>query len=400
MDLRFSAADEAFRQEVRAFLEANLDDKMRHATRHVTSIFHDPVLSRRWHKRLAAQGWAAPNWPKEHGGTGWTPVQRFIFESECGLAAAPNLSPMGINMVAYVIMRYGTQAQKDRFLPRILNADDLWCQGYSEPGSGSDLASLKTRAVRDGDHYVLNGTKIWTTQAHAADWMFLLARTSDEDKPQKGISFLLTPMTAPGITVRPILSMSGDHELNQVFFDDVRVPVDLRVGEEGKGWTYAKVLLEYERGGRSGTPRMRAQQRRIRGLIQALAALGVDPLQDPGLAGRLTDLDIRIDALEITELRLMSAMSAGESPGDLAPMLKVIRSSLVQDMTVMAMEVAGLMALMDQDARMLEGANVPVFGPSPVGAVTPTYLNTRASTIKGGTSEVQRDIMARMLLAV
>ena len=265
MDLTFSAEERAFEQEVRDFIAANLPAEMKHAQSLTPSVFSDPDIGIAWQKSLHKKGWGAPGWPVDHGGPDWTSAQRWIFEAECARAGVPNVNVMGVKMVGPVIIGFGSPEQKNFYLPRILSGDDYWCQGYSEPGSGSDLASLKTRAVRDGDDYIVNGTKIWTTHAHHANRMFALVRTNDTERQQDGISFILIDMKSPGITTRPILTIGGDHEVNQVFFDDVRVPVANRVGEEGKGWTYGKYLLEFERGSGIASAKLRdALQDRFR----------------------------------------------------------------------------------------------------------------------------------------
>ena len=257
MDLTFSAEERAFEQEVRDFIAPNLTPEMKRATALTPSVFSDPDIGMAWQRALHRQGWGAPGWPVDHGGPDWTPAQRWIFEAECARGGVPNVNVMGVKMVGPVIIGFGSPEQKNFYLPRILSGEDYWCQGYSEPGSGSDLASLKTRAVRDGDDYVINGTKIWTTHAHHANRMFALVRTNDTERKQDGISFILIDMKSPGITTRPILTIGGDHEVNQVFFDDVRVPVANRVGEEGKGWTYGKYLLEFERGSGIASAKLR-----------------------------------------------------------------------------------------------------------------------------------------------
>src|SRR5580658_5592883 len=312
MDLDLAPADLTFQGEVRAFLAANLTDELRQAARRATSVFIDKAHSLPWQRILHARGWAAPSWPKEFGGPGWTDAQRYIFAAECARAGAPGLAPMGLRMVGPVLMRYGTPRQQAHYLPRILSGEDYWCQGYSEPGSGSDLASLQLAAVRDGDDYVLTGSKIWTTHAHLANRMFCLVRTRREGKPQAGITFLLLDMASPGITVRPIITLAGDHEVNQVFFDGVRAPVANRLGEENDGWTVAKHLLEFERGG-GGAPGLRVALERLVGL--ASAAPGDDGgrlIEDKPFRLRLARLAIALDAAETTELRVLAALGAGQ----------------------------------------------------------------------------------------
>ena len=389
------ADDLAFRDEVRAFLREHLTDDLVRATRLNTSVFSEPDVALRWHRALHARGWVAPAWPVEHGGTGWSLVRRWIFETELARAGAPPLSPMGLRMAGPVIMRFGTPAQRARWLPRILSGEDAWCQGYSEPGSGSDLASLKTRAVRDGDDYVVEGTKIWTTHAHHADMMFALVRTGAETaRRQDGISFLLIDMRSPGITVRPIRSASGDHEVNQVFLDGVRVPVGNRVGDEGQGWVIAKYLLEFERGGAIAAARLRAALDRVVALARRRGAL-----EDPDLALAVSAVEVDVDALEATELRVMATLQVGQNPGGLvSSMLKLRWSELQQAISRLAVRALGSDALAWETVRPMH----PHAGGTGLGddarPVVAQYLNARAYTIFGGSSEIQREIVAREVL--
>src|SRR3954468_1164915 len=317
MDLGLRPEDQAFRDEVRGFLDENLTDDLREAGRKTGGVFADFAAGLRWHKILAARGWSAPSWPREHGGTGWSATQRYIFARECIAVDAPRIFAMGIRMVGPVIMKFGTPEQKDKYLPPIVSGDIVFCQGYSEPGSGSDLASLKTRAVREGDDYVINGTKIWTTGAHVADHMFCLVRTAAEGKPQDGISFvLLDSMQAPGLSVKPIVTLAGDHEVNQVFFDNVRTPVANRIGPENAGWTVAKYLLEFERGGDAYTPNLYARLDDLRRIVREEAADGSGRLiAERSFAEQLAEAEIAIQGLEMIELQVVSALSKGRHPG-------------------------------------------------------------------------------------
>lgn len=402
MDMTFSAADLAFRDDVRAFLAAELPQRLRDGMNGTASVFVEPEIGLEWQRILNARGWLAYHWPVAHGGTGWTPVQRYIFEKECALADAPALSVLGLKLVGPVIAHFGTEAQKARYLDRILTGDDLWCQGYSEPGSGSDLASLKTRAVRDGDRYIVNGTKIWTTHAHHADWMFCLARTDPDVKPQAGISFLLINMRQPGITIRPIIGMAGDHEVNQVFLDDAEALVENRIGAEGQGWTIAKFLLENERGGSCAAPRLLADLDRLDRLSQGLAsgtngALG----HDADFGRRLGRLRLEAEALEMTELRILAELAHGRAPGPQTSMVKLITSTLRQHIDELAVEAFGLDGLQLATERPLYGNE----SPEPIGSkaaqmAMPTYLNSRAWTIFGGSNEVQKNIIAKTVLGL
>lgn len=391
MDLDFAPEDLEFRDEVRAFFDENLSDELRDAGRLATSIWIDPKYSLKWQAILHEKGWAAPSWPVDYGGPGWSDMQRYLYSLECARASTPLAAPMGLAMVGPCIMGYGTEEQKSYYLPRILSGEDYWCQGYSEPGSGSDLASLKLAAIPDGDDYILNGSKIWTSQAHCANKMFCLVRTRFEGKPQTGITFLLLDMDTPGIEVDPIINLAGEHELNQVFFTDARVPQSGRVGEENDGWTVAKYLLEFERGGGSsaGTEIM---------LGRMTAMLMDNAPGDAGLVRKLGDLERRFEAIKMTEKRILSTLSSGEAPGQAASMLKIVRSELRQDMTEFATQIAGPYAFtVQQDARQ-PGSNIEPVGPSEYLPLMPRYLTDRASTIAGGSSEIQRDIIAKMVL--
>ncbi|MCC5888843.1 MAG: acyl-CoA dehydrogenase family protein [Gammaproteobacteria bacterium] len=399
MNLQLSPADARFRDEVRTFLDAALDDDLRRGADRCGSLFQDYATNIRWHRILHQQGWVAPSWPEQFGGPGWSVVQRYLFQAECAAAGAPALAPMGLGMCGPVLMGYGTAEQQAFYLPRILSGEDYWCQGYSEPGSGSDLASLGLRALRDGDHYVLNGTKIWTTHAQHANRMFLLVRTDAGGRPQAGITFLLMDMDTPGISVEPIIFSSGDHEVNTVFFEDVRVPVANRVGDENDGWTVAKYLLEFERGG-GGAARLEALLVRIRRMAAATDASGHRLLDDPDFSSRLEALAINLDAVRMSEFRILSALSQGGNPGPASSILKTSTAALNQQLTELALEVAGLWALPHQpEARQPEAQTAPV-GPEAALTATARYLNTRAVSIAGGTDEVQRNIVAKLVLGL
>jgi acyl-CoA dehydrogenase len=398
VDLTFSPEDQAFAQEVRAFIAANLPAEIKRAQALTPSVFSDPPIVTAWQKAVHAKGWVAPGWPKQYGGTGWTPAQRWIFETECARAGAPQISPMGVKMVGPVIIGFGTDEQKNYFLPRILSGADSWCQGYSEPGSGSDLSSLKTRAVRNGDHYIVNGTKIWTTHAHNADRMFALVRTSDEPRQQDGISFILIDMKAPGVSIRPIMTIGGDHEVNQVFFDDVRVPISDRIGEEGKGWTYGKYLLEFERGGGIASARLRQALKTVADF--AGSDLTAQAIDDPDIALRLSKIEIDIDALEMMELRVLSAMQNGDNPGAVSSLLKLRVSEIHQAVTKLGVDVIGYDGLVVETTRPLYALNHPPAIEETMLPVVPRHLNGRAYTIFGGSSEIQRDIIGKLVLGI
>ena len=398
MNLALSPDEERFRAEVRAFLDEQLSAELRDAGRCTTSVFTEKRYNIAWLKILNAKGWAAPSWPKEYGGTGWSEMQRYIFAAECARAGAPNLSPMGLKMVGPCIMRYGTDAQKEFYLPRILSGEDYWCQGYSEPGSGSDLASLQLRAVSDGDDYVLNGTKIWTTHAHFANRMFCLVRTRAEGKQQAGISFLLLEMNTPGITVKPIITLAREHELNQVFFDDVRVPKANRLGEENDGWTVAKYLLEFERGGGSGAG-LKMSLERLKTLAKRMPADGGEPLgDDPAYARKLAEAAVRVEAIEMSEHRVMAALASGRPPGPASSMLKAQGTEMMQHLDELAIEAAGRYGIVEQPDARQPGTNIEPVGPQGYLQAMPRYLNNRAASIYGGSNEIQRDIIARLVL--
>jgi alkylation response protein AidB-like acyl-CoA dehydrogenase len=386
----------ALRNVVREFLAREFTLELRRESERQSGVFATPDLARRWLGILHRRGWAAPNWPREFGGTGWTPLQRYVFEHECAEAGTPILPGMGLGMCGPVLMRFGTAWQQEFFLPRILSGEHYWCQGYSEPQAGSDLAALQCRALRNGDEYVVDGTKLWTTHAHAANWIFLLVRTDSTGKPQQGITFLLCPMDAAGITVRPIRSISGEHEVNQVFFDAVRVPVVNRVGEENDGWTVAKYLLEFERSGGSRAARVKSVLRRIRVLAGSETRAGAPLLEDEDFRRRYTEVQLAQLVLEATEWRLLTSQATGRSVGDTtASILKLRGSELMQEATALAMDALGERGIVDRHA---DGAADAASDEASLVWPTARYLNNRAATIFGGSSEIQRNILARALL--
>ncbi len=398
MDLEFDADQRAFQQEVRAFLDKELTQDIRDATARTTTVWVEKDVVMEWHRRLHRQGWIGYFWPKEYGGTGWTPTQQYIFLQECSLAGAPRLIPMSLRYVGPVIFTYGTQEQKDYFLPRILSGEHYWCQGYSEPGAGSDLASLKMRAVRDGDDYVLNGSKIWTTNAHVADWIFCLVRTDTTGKKQEGITFVLVDMKSPGIKVDPIITLGLDHEVNQVFFDDVRIPVSQRVGAEGQGWDYGKFLLEFERaGGASGE--YKAAIQKLRGMCASQLSGQMPLIRDPYFATELSKLEIGVMGLEMTERRIMSSVAAGQRPGPEGSVLSATGVEINQRISELAVEAMDYYASPlppPSPSGMVNDDHYP--GPSYGAAVTGKYLNKRAASIYGGAKEIQREIISKAVL--
>jgi alkylation response protein AidB-like acyl-CoA dehydrogenase len=398
MDLNFAPEDLAFRDTVRAWLAENLPaDLQRKVLNHQRLKREDYV---RWHRIVHRQGWVAPNWPVEHGGPGWSRVQQHIWEEECARAGTPPILPFGVNMVAPVIIAFGNEAQKRHYLPRILSCDDWWCQGYSEPGSGSDLASLKTRAVRDGEHYLVNGQKTWTTLGQHADMMFCLVRTDPDARKQEGSSFLLIDMKTPGITVRPIISFDEDQEVNQVFFDNVKVPVVNLIGEENRGWTYAKYLLGHERTGIAAVGRSKRELAFLKRLAARIRQSGKPLIEDPLFASKLASLEIELMALEITVLRVISQESRRKAPGPEASMLKIKGTEIQQALTELMVEAAGPLGL-PFDPDYLEGDRQhSAGGDDDAAPLMPYYFNYRKTSIYGGSNEIQKNIITQMILGL
>ena len=394
MDLSFTDDERAFRADVKAFLDEHLPTEMAEKVRKGEALGkadHDA-----WHAKLHARGWLAGNWPKEYGGAGWNAIERHIFEEECALAHAPRIVPFGLTMLGPVLQKFGNQAQKDHWLPRILNGDDWWCQGYSEPGAGSDLASLKTRAVRDGDHYVVNGQKTWTTLGQYANMIFCLVRTDTDAKAQEGISFLLIDMSTQGVEVRPIVLLDGSAEVNEVWFTDVRVPVENLVGEENKGWTYAKYLLTHERTNIAGVGFSTAGLEAVKRIARVEMAGGRPLIENPHFAARLAKIEIDLMAMATTNMRVISRAAKGQAPGAESSMLKVKGTLIRQEINDLARRAAGPYALPFVSEAM-DGSNAPL-GPDYAGAVTAKYFNNRKLSIYGGSNEVQRQIIAKSAL--
>ncbi|WP_339829750.1 acyl-CoA dehydrogenase family protein [uncultured Parvibaculum sp.] len=402
MDLSFSKEDEAFRQEVRQFIAESYTPEMRAKHARSKHGYMDKENHVKWQKALAKRGWLAPNWPTEYGGPGFTASQKYIFDVEMGRAGVPHTIPFGPTMVAPVIMKFGTPEQKKRFLPDILETNVLWCQGYSEPGAGSDLASLQTKAENKGDHYLVNGSKIWTSVAQWADWIFCLVRTSKEGKPQEGISFLLIDMKTPGVKVEPLVLLDGTpgphQEVNQVFFTDVKVPIENRVGEENKGWTYAKYLLEFERGNPYSAGLYRGLDKARKMARETMVDGGV-LADDPEFKARVADLESQIVAMEFTELRIFSALSTGGNVGPESSLLKCRGTEIQQAVSQLAVEVLGHYTIPFVEDGMIE-TNEPDIGPKNAFTVAPYYFSLRKASIYAGSNEVQRNIMAKAVLGL
>ncbi|MER1940777.1 acyl-CoA dehydrogenase family protein [Castellaniella sp. FW104-16D08] len=398
MDLNFTPEEERFRQEVCDFLEAKLPQRLSDKVAQGSHLSKADMQS--WHAILNEQGWLATHWPVEYGGTGWDAVRKFIFDNECALAHAPRVVPFGVNMLGPVLIKYGTEAQKRDWLPRILDGSDWWCQGYSEPGAGSDLAGLKTRAVRDGDHYVVNGQKTWTTLGQYANMIFCLVRTDPDAKKQAGISFLLINMNTPGVEVRPIITLDGAHEVNEVFFTDVRVPVENLVGEENRGWTCAKYLLTYERTNIAGVGMSAAALSRLRSIAARLQKNGRPLVQGPVFAARLAKIEIDLENMKLTNLRVIAAVAGGGVPGAESSMLKVRGTQIRQEITALMRRAMGPYAQPLQSAALDEGFAGPWVGPQEAATVAAQYFNNRKLSIFGGSNEIQRNIISKMILGL
>lgn len=403
MDLNFSDEDLAFQQEVRQWIEENYPKEMRErhdrsATGRLTK--EDQVY---WQQALYKKGWAGLNWPAEYGGPEFTHTQRYLYDLEMATAGAPGIIPFGQSMVAPVIMKFGTEEQKAKYLPDILASNVWWCQGYSEPGAGSDLASLKTKAVRDGDEYVVNGTKTWNTLGQYADMIFCLVRTSDEDIRQKGISFLLIDMNTPGIEVRPIITIDnppeGHQEINEIYFTDVRVPIENRIGEEGKGWTYAKYLLEFERGN-AYSHGLKAGLKHVKQIATQEKSGDTPLIEDQAFLKKLSETEIAIHAMEFTELRILSSLSTGKNVGPESSLLKCRGTELQMQLTELVLEAVGNYGIPFFNPPPTKGLNIEPIGPDYAGAAAPSYFNTRKTAIYAGSNEIQRNIMAKMVLGL
>jgi alkylation response protein AidB-like acyl-CoA dehydrogenase len=398
MDLEFNEADQAFRDEVRTFLKNKLPSRIAEKVKLGKRLTKDDMVE--WHAILNEKGWLAPNWPAEHGGARWSAVQNHIFDEESWEAGAPRAVPFGVNMLAPVLIKFGSEAQKAHYLPRILDGTDWWCQGYSEPGAGSDLASLKTSAVREGDHYIVNGQKTWTTLGHHADWIFCLVRTSSEGKPQEGISFLLIDMNTPGVTVRPIILLDGEHEVNEVFLDNVKVPVENLVGEENKGWTYAKYLLTHERTGTANVGNSTAALKRLKQIAREQTNRGTPLARDPYFAQRMAKVEMDLEAMKTTNLRVLVEADAGAAPGPESSMLKIKGVDIRLEINDLARRALGPYAMPFVSEALDDGYNEPPIGPDYANPIASDYFNNRKMAIYAGSNEVQRGIITKTKLGL
>ncbi|EPD44335.1 MULTISPECIES: acyl-CoA dehydrogenase family protein [Delftia] len=398
MDLQFTTEELAFRDEVRGFLKDKLPEDLSHKVKNGLQLTKQDM--ERWHAILNERGWLANHWPEQHGGPGWSAVQKFIFEHECALAGTPRIVPFGLSMLGPVLIKYGNEAQKAHWLPRILNGADWWCQGYSEPGSGSDLASVKTSAVRDGDHYIVNGQKTWTTLGQHANMIFCLVRTNREAKAQQGISFLLVDMNSPGVEVRPIITLDGEHEVNEVFFTDVKVPVENLVGEENKGWTYAKYLLTYERTNIAGVGFSVAGLEKLKAVAGRMLRNGKPLTQDPLFAARLAKVEIDLENMKTTNLRVIAAVAGGGVPGAESSMLKIRGTEIRQEILSLVRRAMGPYAAPFIEEALQAGYDQPAIGDAAAATAAAAYFNYRKLSIFGGSNEIQKNIISKMILGL
>jgi alkylation response protein AidB-like acyl-CoA dehydrogenase len=398
MELNFTPEEEAFRREVRQFLAEQLPERLSSKVRE--GLHLSKADMEEWHAILNQRGWLANHWPEAYGGPGWSAVQKFIFELECALAHSPRIVPFGVGMLGPVLIKYGNEAQKRHWLPRILSGEDWWCQGYSEPGAGSDLAGVKTTAVREGDHYIVNGQKTWTTLGQHANMIFCLVRTNREAKKQEGISFLLVDMNAPGVEVRPIITLDGEHEVNEVFFTDVKVPAENLVGEENKGWTCAKYLLTYERTNIAGVGFSVAGLEKLKLAASRILHKGKPLLQDPMFATRLARVEIDLENMKTTNLRVIAAVAGGGVPGAESSMLKIRGTEIRQELLSLMRRAMGPYALPFIEETLHGEHDGPGVGPVEARTAAAQYFNYRKLSIFGGSNEIQKNIISKMILGL
>jgi len=397
MDLQFTSEELAFRDQVRTWVGSHLPSHIAEKVKQGLQLTREDQQD--WAKILGKKGWLAFNWPTQFGGPGWSAIQKHLFEEECALAGAPRIVPFGPVMVALVIMAFGTPAQQERFLPGIRSGEVWWSQGYSEPGAGSDLASLQCKAERKGERYIVNGQKTWTTLGQYGDWIFCLVRTSNEGKPQSGISFLLIDMKSPGVTVHPIITMDGAHEVNEVWFDNVEVPVDQRIGEENKGWSYAKFLLAHERTNIADVNRSKRELERLKRIAKATLSGGASLYYDMRFRDQIALLEVEVVALEMLVLRVLCAEKSGKKSLDIAGLLKIRGSEIQQRYSELMMLAVGPFALPFVEEAMAAGWQGDVIGNAFCAPLASTYFNMRKTTIYGGSNEIQRNIIAQQILA-
>ncbi len=399
MNLNFTSEEKDFQQEVQQFLQEKLPKETARKTKSALHLSKKECIE--WQKILYKQGWAATNWPVEHGGTGWTQTQKYIFANECAKAGGPDVIPFGLKMVAPIIYTFGNEEQKAQHLPGILSGETFWCQGYSEPGSGSDLASLKTAAVKEGDHYIVNGQKTWTTLAQHADWIFCLVRTNpDAAKPQEGISFLLIDMKTPGISIRPIYLMDGTNEVNEVWLDNVKVPVENLIGTENQGWTYAKFLLAHERSGIAGVARSKKAIERIKQIAASEMSYGEPLIQDPAFMRKIADTELELTALEYTELRTLAKASAGKGPGAESSILKIVGTQIIQTLDELSVESAGYYSMPFVPEQYHDEFDGQFIGTDMATNSSLRYFNNRKTSIYGGSNEIQTNIISKAVLGL
>ena len=396
MDLSFSKDQEIFRTEVRDFLSKNLDSNMSSKMKLGIMLSKEEIEA--WHSKLNEKGWLAGSWPKKYGGQNWGVIESFIFEEECSAVGAPRILPFAFNMLGPVLMAFGSDEQKNYWLPRMLNGDDWWCQGYSEPGSGSDLASLKTAAHREGSHYIVNGQKTWTTLGQHANMIFCLVRTSNTGKPQEGISFLLIDMHSEGIEVRPIKTIDGEHEINEVFLTNVKVPIKNLVGEENKGWTYAKYLLAHERTGIANVGLSKRRISELKKIAQSVKKNNINLTEDPLFASKLAKVEIDLANLEITNLRILSRAEAGGSPGPESSIIKILGSEIGQEIDNLTRQALGRRAVIHAPNILDYGYNGPQVSPLATATASGVYFNNRKTSIYGGSNEIQKNILSKAVL--
>jgi len=399
MNLNFSTEEILFQKEVKDFLDQELPSELVEANRRSSAVFTEKEIAMEWQSILAKKGWLVPSWPEEYGGTDWNEAQKYLFANECAIADAPSLTPMGLGMIGPLLLGMGTKEQKDYYLPRIISGEDYWCQGYSESGSGSDLASLQCKAVREGDKYVINGTKTWTSHAHLANKIFCLVRTDNAGKKQDGITFLMIDMDQEGISVEPILTMAKDHDFNQVIFTNAEVEIENKIGEEGQGWTVAKYLLEFERGGGgSGVAKILSEITSLRTLVKKLSLENNNPSLNDSYASKLSRLEIKAASIQYSALRILGALKNGERPGPESSMMKTLMTQLQQEVSELALQSIGYYGNPFQDTSY--GSNEEVIGEEIYRSKAGRYQNLRAASIYGGSNEIQNNIIAKAVLGL